>query len=163
MSWYLDTDNRLNHADLATEGNAGFVSPYPYTFWTTMSSTDSTLTLNRDSATPPFKIMRYAIVDEEANRNDNQMLTYPYPASFWYLGSDNKLSLALLPDYISFGAFAHCKLLTTIILPESLTSIGEEAFADSGLRSVTIPNNQCTYYATSFPPGCVVTGGHLIE
>ena len=162
MSWYLDTDNRLNNADLGKEGNAGFVSPYPYTFWTTMSSTDSTLTLNRDSATPPFKVMRYAIVDEEANRNDNQMLTYPYPASFWYMGSDNKLNLSLIKASMSLGAFARCKQLTEVILPESLTSIGEEAFAESGLRSVTIPNDNCTYYSTSFPEDCTVIGGHLI-
>ena len=162
MSWYLDTDNRLNHADLATEGNAGFVSPYPYTFWNYISDTDNTLTLNRDNADPPFTIMRYAIVDEEANRNDNQMLTYPYPATFWYQDSNDKLNLALLLAPLPLGAFAGCKHLTTIILPESLTSIGEEAFADSGLRSVTIPNDECTYYSTSFPPDCVITGGQII-
>ena len=160
MSWYLDTDNRLNHADLAKEGNAGFVSPYPYTFWTTMSSTDSTLTLNRESATPPFKIMRYAIVDEEANRNDNQMLTYPYPASFWYMGSDNKLSLALLPDVIERGAF-YKSTISEVIIPSSVKSIGAYSFSETKLTEVTLADD-CTYYSTSFPPDCVVTGGQII-
>lgn len=159
MSWYLDTDNRLNHADLATEGNAGFVSPYPYTFWNYISDTDKTLTLNHED----FKVMRYAIVNEEENRNDNQMLTPPYPASFWYMDSNNKLSMALLPNEIPLGAFVGCKRLSTVILPESLTSIGEEAFAETALTNVTIPNDNCSYYLTSFPEGCVVTGGHLIE
>ena len=149
MSWYLDTDNRLNHADLAEEISGGlFTSPYPASFW---RLADDKLTLNSDDWSPI------------PNEIEGGILTPPYPASFWYMDSNNKLNLALLPDYIPLGAFAHCKYLTTIILPESLTSIGEEAFADSGLEEVTIPNNQCTYYATSFPPDCVVTGGHLIE
>lgn len=93
MSWYLDTDNRLNHADLAKEGGSGIVYPYPYTFWNYISDTDKTLTLNRED----FKVMRYAIVDGSKNRNDNQMLTPPYPASFWYLDNNNKLNMALIP------------------------------------------------------------------
>ena len=91
------------------------------------------------------------------------MLIPPYPASFWYMDSNNKLSMVLLPNKLPLGAFAGCKKLTEVILPVSLTSIGRESFAESGLRTVTIPNNQCTYYTTSFPPDCVVTGGHLIE
>lgn len=158
MSWYLDTDNRLNHADLAKEGGNSFVYPYPYTFWDYISDTDKTLTLNHGE----FKPMRYAIVNEEENRNDNQSLFPPYPASFWYMDSNNKLSMVLLPKELPLGAFAGCKKLTEVILPESLTSIGRESFAESGLRSVIIPNNECTYYSTSFPENCVVTGGHLI-
>lgn len=160
MSWYLDTDNRLNHADLATEGNAGFVSPYPYTFWNYISDTDKTLTLNRESATPPFIIMRYAIVDEEANRNDNQMLTYPYPASFWYLDSNNKLNLALLPDAIERGAF-YKSTISEVVIPSSVKSIGAYSFSETNLTEVTLADD-CTYYSTSFPPGCVVNGGTLI-
>lgn len=149
MSWYLDTDNRLNHADLAAEITGdNFVSPYPASFW---RLTDNNLTLNSEDWSP---------IPEEI---PGGILTPPYPASFWYMDSNDKLNLALLIAPIPLGAFASCSRLSTIILPESLTSIGEEAFAKSGLRSVTIPNSQCTYYATSFPPSCVVTGGHLIE
>lgn len=89
--------------------------------------------------------------------------TPPYPASMWYLDENNKLMNSLLPDVLPLGAFALTTELQEIRLPESLEEIGPEAFYGSAIRHVTIPNNQCTYYATSFPPGCVVTGGHLIE
>ena len=100
--------------------------------------------------------------------DSNGLFVEPYPASFWRFDSNNKLTInnedyIAFPDYIPSGAFARCEQLAEVILPESLASIGEESFAESGLHSVTIPNNLCTYYATSFPPGCVVTGGHLIE
>lgn len=149
LKWYLDTDNRLNHADLGIEiSGDNFTPEYPATFWRV---SDNKLTLNSDDWSP--------IPDEIPGG----VLTPPYPASFWYMDSNNKLNLALLLAPLPLGAFASCSHLTTITLPESLISIGEEAFAESGLRSVTIPNSQCTYYATSFPPSCVVTGGHLIE
>ena len=149
MSWYLDTDNRLNHADLGIEiPGDNFTPEYPATFWRV---SDNKLTLNSDYWSPI------------PNEIEGGTLTPPYPASFWYLDDNNKLSLALLPESMPLGAFAHCKKLKTIVLPNSLASIGPEAFAESGLRSVTIPNSQCTYYATSFPPSCVVTGGRLIE
>ena len=86
----------------------------------------------------------------------------PYPANMWYM-DNGTLTNYLMAIPTPLGAFACATALNNIILPESLTSIGREAFAESGLRNVTIPNNQCTYYATSFPQDCVVTGGRLIE
>ena len=50
MSWYLDNNNQLNHADLAAEiAGDNFVSPYPATFWRVA---DSKLTLNSDDWSP---------------------------------------------------------------------------------------------------------------
>ena len=83
MSWYLDNNNQLNHADLAPEiAGDNFVSPYPATFWRV---SDNKLTLNSDNCSP--------IPDEIAG----EILTPPYPASFWYLDNNNKLNMALIP------------------------------------------------------------------
>ena len=38
-------------------------------------------------------------------------------------------------------AFYECHSLTDVTIPKTVTSIGDEAFEDSGLRSVTIPNS----------------------
>ncbi len=42
---------------------------------------------------------------------------------------------------INSSAFCNCTSLKSIVLPESLTTIGSYAFYNSGLTSVTIPNN----------------------
>lgn len=67
------------------------------------------------------------------------------------------------PYVKKMGAFARTEHLREVSLPSTLTSIGRYSFADSGIREVNIPNRECTYYSTSFPPECKVTGGRLIE
>ena len=42
---------------------------------------------------------------------------------------------------IGASAFAYCKNLNTVIIPESVKSIGELAFSSSSLTSITIPGN----------------------
>ena len=42
---------------------------------------------------------------------------------------------------IAGGAFTNCTGLTSVTIPNSVTTIGEEAFAKTGLTSVTIPNS----------------------
>lgn len=91
------------------------------------------------------------------------ILTYPFPKSFWELDDNDKLEMFMLPEYLPVGAFSRTTELEMIRLPESLEEIGPEAFYGSGIRSVIIPNNTCTYYSTSFPPDCIVTGGHMID
>lgn len=85
MSWYLDSNNQLNHADLAPEiVGDNFVSPYPATFW---RISDNKLTLNSEDWQP---------MPEEI---EGDILTPPYPASFWYLDNKlHKLNMALLPE-----------------------------------------------------------------
>lgn len=92
-----------------------------------------------------------------------EYLTPPYPATMWYLDDRDKLQNSLLPDILPVGAFALTTELQEIRLPESLEEIGPEAFYGSAIKRVIIPNNTCTYYSTSFPPDCVVTGGHKID
>jgi len=45
--------------------------------------------------------------------------------------------LTIIPD----GTFSDCKLLAGIIIPNSVTTIGENAFSETSLTSVTIPNS----------------------
>lgn len=152
MSWYLDNDDQLNHADLAV-GISGdiFQNPVPSSFWNFISSTDTTLTLNDEY----HDYMVYPIVDESSGRNDNTILTDPYPASFWYLDTSNKINMALLPEPLPLGAFARCTSFSKIVIPEATTSIGEVSFTETALIDVTIAED-CSYYPTSFPEGCEI-------
>lgn len=153
MSWYLD-NTKLNHADLSGSvpetGICGDDSGAPYygypaSFWQYNATTQK---------------LEYPIKATPVSETD---LVPPYPASFWYLDTEtNKLNLALIPTFTG-GAFYGASKLKETSLPTTLTSIGRYSFAGTALTSVTIPNNQCTYYATSFPANCVVTGGRLIE
>lgn len=43
---------------------------------------------------------------------------------------------------IGYGAFANCKVLTSVVIPNSVTSIGDYAFENCNkLASITIPNS----------------------
>ena len=162
MSWYLNDNDKLTNdnlpeaivSDLITNDDSG--SPYygyPALFWTLDSN--NILTENKPTATPPLIPQIGAIVDEETGRNDNEMLTPPYPASFWYYDEDKqRLSMLLFPDAPG-GAFTGCTRLAYISIPESVKEIGYRAFAETALTKVRIARD-CVYDPTSFPEGCEI-------
>ena len=45
-----------------------------------------------------------------------------------YIGTDSDVTIPNGIKYIGFGAFANCKSLTSISIPESVTMIGFYAF-----------------------------------
>lgn len=172
FSWGYEADNSLPITPITF--TTGSDNIHLVAFYTNTSQYTTRVMLNEGSSIEPYEApTRYfknhwRLINGKLINNDlpepiESNLTPPYPASMWYLDENNKLMNALLPDILPLGAFALTTELQEIRLPESLEEIGPEAFYGSAIRHVTIPNNQCTYYATSFPPGCVVTGGHLIE
>ena len=70
----------------------------------------------------------------------------------------------MVPDILinDSGAFNKNPNLHDINFPSTVVYIGPYAFNDTGLSVVELPD-ECGYYATSFPEGCTVVGGHLIE
>lgn len=82
----------------------------------------------------------------------------------WKLDENGTLVTLLLPDvYVDRqGAFSGCNTLTGITIPATCTSIGMWSFYGTSLTEVELPEN-CTYYVTSFPEGCTITGGVLID
>ena len=55
-------------------------------------------------------------------------------------------NIETLPDYVAYNTI----LLTTVIIPSSVKTIGYEAFAESGLISVIIPNSVESIYNHAF-------------
>lgn len=82
----------------------------------------------------------------------------PYPYSVWYYAYDmDHVFDSAIPELleITYGAFTGCTNLTKIKFARSLLSIGKYSCTGTDLTSVTIPED-CTYYETTFPPGCEV-------
>lgn len=78
----------------------------------------------------------------------------PYPPYWWHI-ENGKLTTNGLPAPIVRGAFANCVNLDTAHIPHSCEEIGEYAFRNTALTSVTI-SEECVYADTSFPDGCEV-------
>lgn len=145
MGWVLDKTIPDIYTDDTVQDNLHtcFEAPYPSAFWYVNQTNDDVIHLGElDYVTPCFRP--------------------PYPSAFWYPFNYDVIHGGEL-DYTKMGAFMAAKKLRRVTLPMSLTSIGEYSFAESGLKRVTIPNDETTYYSTSFPPNCIITGGHLIE
>lgn len=85
-------------------------------------------------------------------------LVPPYPSGLWYIENDI-FKHGGLPNIVNSGAFKDCANLYTAIFPSTLTYIGPYAFSGTALTDVTLPDG-CRYFDTSFPPRCIVHGGH---
>ena len=81
-------------------------------------------------------------------------ISEPYPPFMWYV-DENRLKRSNLPERINLGAFADCTNLRRVIIPPSVKYIGEYAFANTALTSVTIARD-CEFSETSFPPRCII-------
>lgn len=88
----------------------------------------------------------------------------PYPYGKWYRDTDGTLKTRGLPDTLidTQGAFSGVETLTEVYIPETVRRIGRYSFYGTSLTEVELPD-ECTYYSTSFPPGCIVHGGQLIN
>lgn len=96
------------------------------------------------------------IYNETLNEHNRNAFQPPYPQIFWYVNeTENDVIHDGELDYEKMGAFCHCTELNRIIIPPTVKHIGEYAFRNTKLRSVTIASD-CTYSETSFPNGCVV-------
>lgn len=81
-------------------------------------------------------------------------ISEPYPPFMWYVDED-RLKRSNLPERVNLGAFADCTNLRRVIIPPSVKYIGEYAFANTALTSVTIARD-CEFFPTSFPPRCII-------
>lgn len=136
--WHVNAaGNDVVHNGELSYHTPAFTEPYPSVFWEVNQAGNDVVYLGELSYhTPAF--------------------TTPYPSVFWevnQLGDDVVHAGEL--DYEKMGAFCHSTELSRISIPQTVKYIGEYAFRNTNLRSVTIASD-CTYYNTSFPNGCAV-------
>ena len=106
------------------------------------------------------------------NMNSSVLNGYPYPTlptaeidrskiyTIWKINANIAEGYPIPIDYEPqvLGAFAYLTNLTSITIPSSVKHIGKYAFYKTGLQHVTLAAD-CTYYSTSFPSECDITGG----
>ena len=63
---------------------------------------------------------------------------------------------------IGKGAFSHCDSLTSVVIPDSVTSIGSSAFFKSPIQSATIPAIACRFVGNEKLETAVITSGDNI-
>lgn len=84
------------------------------------------------------------------------------PPTKWLLDENNNLTMPILKEVDNdLGAFANAESLKTIILPDSVETLGKLTYRDTLLSSVELPTN-CQYHEKTFPENCSVSGGVLI-
>ena len=99
--------------------------------------------------------------------SSNKLTSVTIPNSVTSIGnsafSGNQLTAVTIPNSVtSIGQSAFSSnQLTSVTIPNSVTSIGQSAFQGNQLTSLTLPVG-CTYRASSFDVGVVITGGTLI-
>lgn len=130
---------------------------------------NANITTSRNTYTDEFSIRWLMGFNSPYNRFAPDILEYtmnpPYPKALWRIeqGENNGLPFhELLPYVPPLGAGCHALNLRSIIIPNTTNSIGKNSFTFSRIRSVKLPTN-CTYYSTSFPENCNVTGGIRLD
>lgn len=126
-TWYIINDSLIN---IASPEIPDVSDPYPLEYWTFDEEDGFVNLLN------PAKI---------------PIATPPYPYQLWQNFDDGLLTGFCLENPL-VGAFAHSPI-RKIQIPAFVKSIGPYTFRESGISAVTIAAD-CTYYDTSFPPGC---------
>lgn len=84
------------------------------------------------------------------------------PPTEWMLDDTNHLVMPIYRELIDdLGAFSESSNLKTIIFPDTVISLGKKTCHDTLVSAITLPN-ECTYYKTTFPESCSITGGRKI-
>ena len=158
-TWYINND--LPYLNEFSEQIDGF-DEYPMSLWVIsedlpyktifspeISIDDAPSTMWKIADDLPFKsVFGAAVSIDDA------------PSAMWKMNNDLPYKSVFAEEQL-MGACLNCSNLSQVELPSTLTSIGRYSFKGTKLTSVTLPAN-CTYYSTSFPPDCTITGGVLI-
>lgn len=100
----------------------------------------------------------YGMYDDANNTfygSSNPNVKFPSGDEMPFKFVDGKLVHNLMPHLIKLGAFCDARVLSKITIPRSVKKIGRFAFTNTQLTEVTIAED-CEYYDTSFPEGCII-------
>lgn len=142
MAWIIQGGQLIND-EFINAGTKPFVGDSPLIMWRYKSGESIPYhpLMHSFSGTKPFVgDSPYTMWRIDPNANGGT----PY--------SPLMIGVAKLPEA---GAFEDATQLKRVVIPKSCKKIGERAFQNTQLKSVTIASD-CRYSPTSFPEGCVI-------
>lgn len=166
-SWRLETESGITQLLIGARQIALFEAPFPMSAWHINDET-GLINIGPQPAyfAKPYPDVVWWIDDYTEPTKPNltigksiALFKEPLPLGIWHLvdisGIEKNLTVGST-DIRELGSFCYASFLTKVTFPQKIKKIGEYAFRFTSLAEVTIPDD-CEYFDTSFPKGCIVT------
>lgn len=160
--WYVKPDQRYS-ISFSSSGTNPYLLPNIIFWkdnyeWFTSRNYEGSIIKTPESITSIGLQVGFVNVGDEAQSGteyiENLVITEVSP---WNI-VEGVVKNSTAPTTNPMGAFFNATSLNEIRIPDSVKSIGRYSFANTSLTEVFLAED-CEYYDTSFPSGCLIHGG----
>lgn len=157
---------QINNGELVNPNNTKWLDnymtpPYPNIYWKIKQNNqmehNNTKWLDNYITTPYPNVYWVIKKDNKLEHNNNSWLknyiSTPYPNIYWIV-KNNQMEHNQSFYYNYLGSFYN-STLSRVEIPTTITKIGERAFYNTKINTITLPKN-CEYFPNSFPIDCKI-------
>ena len=158
--WKVKQNNQMEYINTKWIDNY-MTLPYPNIYWTIKNDNElehSNSNWLEDYMTIPYPNIYWIIKSNNKleHNNNNWLKNYistPYPNIYWTI-KNNQMEHNQSFYYNYLGSFYN-STLSKVEIPTTATKIGERAFYNTKINTITLPKN-CEYFPNSFPIDCKI-------